>query len=728
MPLTVQAQIENNFTRGLITEATGLNFPENACTETYDCVFHENGRVERRLGIDYETDFEIDPVTRSTKQFVVQEYIWDDVAGLGDISFVVIQIGNILHFWQVNEIGSLSSNKKAFTVDLNGYTIVGSPNAGTQSAQFAVGNGVLIIVHPYCKPIYITYSRNTDTIAVTSFNILIRDLTGLDDGETVDVRPNVLSAKHAYNLRNQGWYTDVPTQGFAGTRNVLDHWVTHRNDSPSNADVWWLLKNSSSLYDLTQLNVIGRGAAEAPKGHYILAPYSPDRILASGIQNLPINSTPAFLGAGYHRPSTVAFHNGRTFFAGINAPGFANHIYFSQILDENNRFGFCYQQADPTAERTVGLVASDGGEIIIPEAGTITKLIATQGYLLVFCSNGLWAISGNQQYGFTAIDFTIFQVSGIRSLSASSFVIPKDGLPIWWNADGIFTIKYNQQVYNVQQAIEVQSLTDSTIKTYFNTISSTSKRYAKGSYNPLGNIVQWVFHSIDPNNVLEYYEYDRVLLLNLNSGAFYTWTISEITNGPKVNGILASRGRGVLDTIENVTDQNDVAVVDSSGDNVISEIFLDVPLSSAFRYTTTVLTSGSTYQITFSEEIDSTYTDWVSFNTTGADYTSYLITGYKTHGQAQRKFQADSVFTYFEYQAGGSCFLQGIWDFANDDSSGKMTSYYQVFKNRPFRFIEFSRVRLRGRGYALQLKFLSESTKPFKLIGWSTYETQPQVA
>ena len=58
MPLNVAAQLENNFTRGLITEATGLNFPENACTETYNCVFHENARVERRLGFDYEDGFE----------------------------------------------------------------------------------------------------------------------------------------------------------------------------------------------------------------------------------------------------------------------------------------------------------------------------------------------------------------------------------------------------------------------------------------------------------------------------------------------------------------------------------------------------------------------------------------------------------------------------------------------------------------------------------------------
>lgn len=724
MPLTVQAQVENNFTRGLITEATGLNFPENACTETFDCVFHENGRVERRLGFDYETDFETDPAIRDTNNYVIQEFIWDDVAGLGDISFVVIQIGSILHFWQVNEIGSLSSQKKSFTVNLENHKITGAPSTGVQVCQFAVGNGLLIIVHPYCKPFYLTYTRDTDTVTSTGFDLRIRDLLGLDDGFATNHRPTQagMTVSHRYNLLNQGWDTDVPTQGVSGTRDVLVWWGSKRSDFPSNADIWWLLKNTSSLYDLSLINVIGTGTSDAPKGHYILIAYQQDRTTASGIHGLPVVSS------GYLRPSTVAFHNGRAFYAGINASKFSNHIYFTAILDENNFFNRCFQTADPTNERTVGLLPTDGGEIIIPEAGTVFKLISTQGFLLVFCSNGVWAITGNRDYGFTATDFTIFQISGVRSLSASSFVIPKDGMPIWWNADGIFTIKYNSQVYNIQQAIEVQSLTDSTIKTFFNTIPSTSKRFAKGAYNPLGNIVQWVFRSTEATNVLEYYEYDHVLVLNLNSQSFYTWQTSSTSNGPQVNGILASRGRGVLDTIENVLDSNGNIVLDTSLNNVTSEVFAVVPLSSAFRYTTSVLNNGTTFDVTFAEEIDDTYTDWITFDDIGVDYDSYLITGYKTHGQAQRKFQADSLFVYFEDQVGASCFLQGIWDFANDDSSGKMTSKYQVFKNRSFRFIQHARVRLRGRGYVLQLKFSSEPTKPFKLIGWSSFETQPQAA
>jgi hypothetical protein len=40
-----QVFVENSFINGLITEATGLNFPEKAVTETSDCIFDIDGSV-----------------------------------------------------------------------------------------------------------------------------------------------------------------------------------------------------------------------------------------------------------------------------------------------------------------------------------------------------------------------------------------------------------------------------------------------------------------------------------------------------------------------------------------------------------------------------------------------------------------------------------------------------------------------------------------------------------
>ena len=51
MPIVPSASIENNFTAGLKTEFTGLNFPENAATDCDNVIFDMPGDVTRRLGI-----------------------------------------------------------------------------------------------------------------------------------------------------------------------------------------------------------------------------------------------------------------------------------------------------------------------------------------------------------------------------------------------------------------------------------------------------------------------------------------------------------------------------------------------------------------------------------------------------------------------------------------------------------------------------------------------------
>jgi hypothetical protein len=43
--------IENQFTKGLITEATGLNFPEKAVIESWNTRYGKTGETTRRLGV-----------------------------------------------------------------------------------------------------------------------------------------------------------------------------------------------------------------------------------------------------------------------------------------------------------------------------------------------------------------------------------------------------------------------------------------------------------------------------------------------------------------------------------------------------------------------------------------------------------------------------------------------------------------------------------------------------
>src|SRR5882672_9507074 len=116
MPRTNNVFVQNNFSKGLITEATGLTFPENACTDADNCEFSYLGQCTRRLGFDLENRYS--KYTHTLDGEVVVSYLWTNVAGEGDLNYVVVQMGNLLHFYKVSSDNPLSGSKHANTIDL----------------------------------------------------------------------------------------------------------------------------------------------------------------------------------------------------------------------------------------------------------------------------------------------------------------------------------------------------------------------------------------------------------------------------------------------------------------------------------------------------------------------------------------------------------------------------------------------------------------------------------
>lgn len=110
------------------------------------------------------------------------------------------------------------------------------------------------------------------------------------------------------------------------------------------------------------------------------------------------------------------------------------------------------------------------------------------------------------------------------------------------------------------------------------------------------------------------------------------------------------------------------------------------------------------------------------------DYDSYFISGFRINAELLRNFQAMYIMVFLEDQEDASAFLQGYWDFANDGSSGKWSTTQQCYpmntaNGRDYRSVKHRRLKMRGKGKALQLKFSSETGKPFTMIGWGTMET-----
>jgi len=378
--------------------------------------------------------------------------------------------------------------------------------------------------------------------------------------------------------------------------------------------------------------------------------------------------------------NAMAFYAGRVFY------GMSNKVIFSQIVESKNQYGKCYQANDPTNEEISDLLPSDGGVISIVEMGEVVHLFPSYNSLIAFATNGIWQISGSAGVSFRADDYTITRLSDQGTESSKSFVNIR-GVPMWWGVQGIMTLQYDPQFGN----FSVVPVTEETIDTFIQDIPINNRKYVKGTVDSTNRIASWLYSdslSFDPNAPV----YNKVLNMNMLTQAFYPWTVpsSEVF---KVVGI-----NNINPTVVNP--------------------------ESVFKYTvvSTLGAAPGTTNLFFAEATNPGYKDW-----SGAqeqDYQSYFITGYKLDGDAQRDLQLNYVTVFMEVEANSNAFLQGVFDFATNGNSGRWSTSQSCYDQAPSNAnISMRKLKIRGRGKAIQLRFKSESGKPFNIIGWGIWES-----
>lgn len=718
MPRQASVAVDNNFKQGLVTQATGLNFPPNACTETFNCEFNFDGSVQRRLGFDYEHNFINNTINRTDR--AISTYLWRNVAGNGDVSVAVAQIGLTIFFYRII-FGA------AFSGGISGSTVTLTPVAGAAAnaqgleVQYSDGNGFLFVTHPYCDPVRISYDINTDNVVATTITIQIRDFEGATaDPFAVDERPTssfvALNANHLYNLLNQGWNAVQ-----------LAAWDTAQPTMPSNSDIMWRFRNATDDIDFSNPSLarVITGNTPAPKGHFVMPLTNQNRDLYSGTVGVASTTT------GSQRPSVSAFFAGRVFYAGINFIGYNSKIYFTQIVERDTQYGNCYQVNDPSSQDLFDLLPNDGGVISIPDAGTIYKLIAVPGGLGVFAANGVWFISGSSGIGFSATDYTVQRVALIPTLSATSFV-NVGGYPAWWNAEGIYIFAPSSDggggtFGQGSQLPVVKSLTYSTIKDFYDQIPLSSKRFARGAFDRLNGRIKWIYRTGEATEqVNSIYEFDGILNFNINTGAFYPWTIADFP--VKINSILIADAEAGSISVTNVTVNGGVDnVQDNSGNDVIIFTASGAVSAPTTKYLISYPDTG-THQFSWAENITTTYRDWFSFNGDGINFDSYFITGFKILGQAIQKFQSNWVRVFSRTEEDVSYHFQSIWDYAATGSGTGRWSVKQLINHTDTDYTTSSkRLKVRGHGLAMQFKVSSLDGEPFDIVGWSAQNSVNQL-
>ena len=499
-------------------------------------------------------------------------------------------------------------------------------------------------------------------------------------------------------------------------------------DWPSNADIVYLGRSvnaADGIYGSFQPDLVRRaylGTTPAPKGKVILDIFNRgnNRITASNLivgkvpdPQLIADITgliPADLELG--RPTNVSFYAGRIFYSGITSqitaadprsPLLTGAVMYSQLLENLDKLGKCYQEADPTSEEISDLVATDGGIIFIPGAANIVEQTPIGNSLIIFAQTGIWAIQGSEA-GFAADDFQVKKVSDIGVLEHESIIALESGV-IFWAQNGVYALSLDAGL----GSYAVQSLSREKIQTYYNSIPILAKRNAKGYFDAQAQVLMWLFNPnagpSDPPN-----EYTHELRFDLTLQAWYLYEYAQTVTSPKIADYASS------------------TLIDQLGLTGVAE-----PIYA-------VLEDGATYVVNFASLNDDDLYDWDSIN-----YSSYLRFGSELAGNGfDQKTEMVAKFyfnrTEVEYDAGLELFKQSsaqltaFWNFSDASSSDAKHGPVEVYKlqrytsvdvlapDTPFEYgrdVVMTQERVRGKGMAVDLLLESDENKDLQLLGWT---------
>lgn len=706
MAQRIAQKVVNTFIKGLITEAGELTFPPDASIDELNCLLSRDGSRRRRLGVAKEEAHALSTFTiDNTTAFTTGK--WTNVGGQANLNFLVVQAGSTLHFYGTI-IEPYSAQEKAFSVDLTAFEYAGSNGSGTVKVDLATINGNLVVVSSEIEPFYIEYDIDLDTISTTQITPKIRDFEWQGDTTTYYTNNSSPSQNRKYDAQNTGWNTGngAPTD------------LTKRLTHP-----WYSGKDSTGAYSSAEWEKIFGGTTLTGNGHYILDFFTMDRATASGLTGL---SKPTDVEDSRFK-SVVSF-SGRVFFSGLTSAKNGGKILFSKQLDNMSEVGRCYQQNDPTSEDFSDLLDNDGGVIVIPDATNIKKLHVFGSTLMAFAENGVWQINGVDGV-FRATEYSISRVSEIGIENQKSFV-SVEGLPMWWSKQGIHTL----QIDNVSSKAQEQNLSISTIQTFFDRIDNNAKSQCEAVYDKTNKRVHWFYPN---NNEAVDNKKNRVLTLDIAIQAFYPWQVSDsATDTDFIIGAQYYEGLG--------SDFRDIDVRTSAGDDVVTfdgdDVIVNKLTQIALAESSIVLMfyDAASGKMTMGLFSGTDFLDWGD-----ADYSSYAEAGYDFMGDLILKKNAPYIQVYLRPTETGfdgsytngydpvresSLLVSSYWDFRNTTSSSPQQAYRLKYMPVPDptdlgtwgypENIVTTRLKMRGHGRNMRLRFESEQGKDFVLLGF----------
>ena len=733
MPQRLNQKAVNSFNAGLVTEFSELKFPDNASVDELNCELNRDGSRQRRRGLKQEVGGIVSTFT-STESDVISTGDWYNAGAVSGLNLLVVQSGATLHFYDTS-VTPYSTRKTSYTLSLSPYQ-AGAVSVATSKCYFSSIGGALVVVNQNMNTIVVTLNYGTSTLTTQQISFKIRDYDYQSDQNTLmtTVATGSATAARKYDTANCGW---AETNGVA----ALGVYTAAKTAYPPLTLPWFSGKNSTGNFAVADYEHIYAGNTLIGNGHYVLDFFNKDRSAVSGFAGITTEVETA-------RFKTVASYAGRIWYAGLGRGTNSGKILFSRIvtsLSSNNvtaaTLGNCYQLNDPTAEDFSDMLETDGGVINIPDASDIKKIYAADQFLYVFADNGVWVVAGVRNgssntsafvsSSFSISDFFVSKISSFGLLGADSFV-EADGTPFWWSKNGIHSISIDQATgMPVEDNISMQ-----TIQSFWNDIPVASKTTVRNCYDKTNKKIYWLYKgpTDGPKN-----SFSKVLILNIPLKAFYPWTISSPSN-------------------EYIFDLH---YVDAFATESIEEAVTTTALAAV---TTTALAAvTSTSYLSSNSASDNVIA--LSFKTTDSkvrfygftglefkdfgtnEYSSYCVAGYDFAGDLERRktspyvtvfcrsteegFTSDGFGGFSTVHPSGLT-MKALWDFKEETTVPSQSCYRvkptpivdssDLENNQQDRSVVTTRLKLRGRGRSMRLRFDSVTGCDFVLLGYNVIQ------
>jgi len=264
-------------------------------------------------------------------------------------------------------------------------------------------------------------------------------------------------------------------------------------------------------------------------------------------------------------------------------------------------------------------------------------------------------------------------------------------------------------------------------------------------YDSLTQKVSWLYNgSSSYDGTTLGTKYDKELVLNLELQSFSVNTLSSlVSDSPYVAGQIQT------DSLNTSPQAHLLEIggvqVQIGGVDVVLSLETYVKGVSSIKYLTvvpTVATGNS--KLTFSHYKNTSFMEWVTTDSVGIDYSSFLDTGHEIADDDMRDKQGTYCIIHFkrtetayaldgngnyDYVNPSGCFWQYRWEWSDSATSGRWSNQFQAYRlkrhyipsSTTFDYgfdVVTTKNKMRGKGKAVSFHIESETGKDFHLLGW----------